>query len=175
MIHGRFQPFHLGHREYLQLALERSEQLIVGITNPDPWQIAEEAESSHRHTDEANPFTFFERLQMVRNVLLDDAVPLERVLIIPFPVNLPDRWRYYIPPDVTHFVRVFSDWEQTKVDRLRAEGYRAEILSPGADKAFEATEVRRRLDAGEDWAALVPPGTSRVLRARAQAAAGPAR
>jgi nicotinamide mononucleotide adenylyltransferase len=107
-------------------------------------------------------------------VLLDDGIPLERVLIIPFPVNLPERWRYYVPRGVMHFVRVFSDWEQAKVDRLRAEGYRAEVLTPGADKEFEATEVRRRLDAGEDWESLVPPGTARVLRARARAAAGSA-
>jgi nicotinamide-nucleotide adenylyltransferase/phosphinothricin biosynthesis protein PhpF len=172
MIHGRFQPFHLGHREYLQLALERSEQLIVGITNPDPWQIAEEAASSHRHRAEANPFTFFERLRMVREVLLDDGVPLERVYIIPFPVNLPERWRSYVPDQVVHFVRVFSEWEQTKVDRLRAHGYRTEILTPGVEKAYEATEVRRRIGAGEDWRALVPSATARVVDERLRAAAG---
>ncbi len=61
MIHGRFQPFHLGHLEYLRLAAERSEMLIVGITNPDPGQIAEEETAQHRHRDEANPYTYFER------------------------------------------------------------------------------------------------------------------
>ena len=62
-----------------------------------------------------------------------------------------------------HFVRVFSDWEQTKVDRLRAAGYTVEVLTPGADKIVDATEVRRRLRAGEDWRALVPAGVARVL------------
>ncbi|MEZ4502814.1 MAG: adenylyltransferase/cytidyltransferase family protein [Dehalococcoidia bacterium] len=176
MIHGRFQPFHLGHREYLHLALDRSEELIVGITNPDPWQIAEEAASSHRHREDANPFTFFERLRMVRAVLLDDGIPLERVYIIPFPVNLPERWDSYVPDGAVHFVRVFSEWEQTKVDRLREHGYRAEILTPGIEKEIEATEVRRRLAAGGDWRALVPPGTARVIEViEAQRAAAGAR
>ena len=165
MIHGRFQPFHHGHHEYLRLALERCQTLLVGITNPDPWQIAEEPEAAHRHHPEANPYTFFERMLMVRETLLDDGVPLERVAVIPFPVNLPDRWPHYLPPDVTHFVRVFSDWEQAKVDRLRDRGYAVEILTPDAPKAVAATEVRRRIAAGEDWAALVPPAVARVVAA----------
>ena len=163
MIHGRFQPFHLGHREYLQLALERCETLLIGITNPDPAQIAEEAESSHRHRADANPYTFFERLLMVRETILDEGIPLERVLLLPFPVNLPDRWRYYLPADVTHYLRVFSDWEQAKVARLRDHGYAVEVLQPGAKKEIEATEVRRRMAAGEDWEALVPPAVARVI------------
>ena len=36
MIHGRFQPFHLGHLEYLRGAAERCDEVFVGITNPDP-------------------------------------------------------------------------------------------------------------------------------------------
>ena len=165
MIHGRFQPFHLGHHEYLRLALERCETLLVGITNPDPWQTAEEAEAAHRHRPEANPYTFFERMLMIRETLLDDGVALERVAVIPFPVNLPDRWFHYVPPDVTHYVRVFSDWEQAKVDRLRDHGYAVEILTPDAPKAVAATAVRRRIAAGEDWAALVPPAVARVIGA----------
>ena len=164
MIHGRFQPFHCGHLEYLRLARERCETLIVGITNPDPTQIAPEETADHRHHDEANPFTFFERLMMIRELLMDDAVPPERTVLIPFPVNLPDRWRYYLPADVVHYVRVFSPWEQTKVDRLRGEGYETEVLTPGVEKEVEATEIRRRMAAGEDWEALVPPAVARVIR-----------
>ena len=163
MIHGRFQPFHCGHLEYLRLARERCETLIVGITNPDPTQIAQEETSDHRHHDEANPFTFFERLMMIRELLREEGVAERESIIIPFPVNLPDRWRYYLPRDVTHYVRVFSPWEQTKVDRLREAGYEVEILTPGAGKTFEATEVRRRMVSGEDWRSLVPPAVARVI------------
>lgn len=163
MIHGRFQPFHHGHLEYLRLAWARCETLIIGITNPDPSQIAEEDTAAHRHRSEANPYTFFERLLMIHETLRDEAIPLERVLIIPFPVNLPDRWRHYVPPDVVHYVRVFSEWEQTKVDRLRHEGYAVEVLTPGAPKAIEATEVRRALAENGPWREMVPAGVARVI------------
>ena len=164
MIHGRFQPFHNGHWDYCRLALDRCQTLIIGITNPDPSQIAPEVTADHRHRTENNPYTFFERQRMIRNALTDAGVPLDRVIFIPFPINIPDRWAFYVPPEAVQFVRVFSDWEQTKVDRLRAAGYQVEVLTPGADKTIEATEIRRRFAAGEDWRALVPDGVARVLQ-----------
>lgn len=165
MIHGRFQPFHNGHLEYLHLALGRSDSLLVGITNPDPFQTAEEDTSTHRHRADANPFTFYQRLEMIRCTTMDEGIDPSRITIIPFPVNLPERWRYYVPAHAHHFVRVFSAWEQTKVDRLAAGGFAVDILTPGATKDVEATEVRRRLAAGEDWRALVPAAVARIIEA----------
>jgi nicotinamide mononucleotide adenylyltransferase len=103
---------------------------------------------------------------MVRETVIEDGVTLERVIVIPFPVNLPERWAHYVPRNVIHYVRVFSDWEQAKVDRLRDHGFAVEILTPHAAKDFEATEVRRRIAAGEDWESLVPPAVARVIRAQ---------
>jgi cytidyltransferase-like protein len=170
MIHGRFQPFHNGHLEYLRLAAERCETLIVGITNPDPTQVAEEDTAQHRHRDDANPYTYFERARMIGEVLADEGLA-QRSMIVPFPVNLPDRYRYYVPRDVTHFMRVFSDWEATKAQRLRDAGYPVEVLQPGIAKALEATEVRERMRSGEPWEPLVPAGTARVIAELEAAAA----
>jgi nicotinamide-nucleotide adenylyltransferase len=172
MVHGRFQPFHNGHLEYLRAARELCDTLVVGITNPDPTTIVEEPTSEHRHLPESNPFTYFERLLMIREVLRDESIPHDRSIIIPFPVNSPERWHYYLPPDVVHYVRVFSDWEQSKVNRLREHGYRVEVLHPGIRKEIEASEVRRRMASAEDWQPLVPTAVVRVierLRARTPA------
>lgn len=163
MIHGRFQPFHNGHLEYMHLALERCDTLAIGITNPDPGQIREEATSDHRHLAGSNPFTYFERQSMIRAMLLDEGVPLERAVIVPFPVNVPELWRHYIPAGITQYIRIFSEWEQTKADRFAEHGYPVEVLSPGADKEMEATEVRRRISEGGDWESLVPPAVARVI------------
>lgn len=171
MIHGRFQPFHNGHLEYAQLAAERCDALFVGITNPEPSMTAEEAASQHRHLPEANPFTFIERLLMIREALTEAGLGPDRVIIVPFPVNQPQSWVHYIPGHVVHFLRVFSEWEQTKVDRLREHRYTVEVLQPGHTKEIEATEVRRRLDAGDDWEPLVPPAVARHLRRRLEATA----
>ncbi len=163
MLHGRFQPFHNGHLEYLRAAVGRCENLIIGLTNADPTQISEEATSQHRHLPESNPFTFFQRSVMIREVLIEEGIPLERTLIIPFPVHSPDRWRYYLPPNVVHYLRVFSPWEEAKVERLRQQGYCVEVLHPGAPKAVDATDVRRRMASGEEWEELVPAAVARVI------------
>lgn len=168
MVHGRFQPFHNGHLEYLKLALDRCQSLLVGITNPDPFQTASEATSNHRHLEESNPYTYFERQVMIRDTLADEGVDPKRIIYIPFPVNMPDRWRYYLPTGVVHYMRVFSPWEQAKADRLRDAGYDVEILQPGAVKEVEATSVRQLMLRGEDWKALVPAAVAHYLETRAE-------
>src|SRR6266542_1708045 len=100
---------------------------------------------------------------MIREVLQDEGISDGRSIIIPFPVNSPERWRYYVPPNAVHFVRVFSDWEQSKVDRLREYGHPVQVLHPGIRKEIEASEVRRRMASGEDWQSLVPPAVVRVI------------
>ncbi|MEE8370163.1 MAG: adenylyltransferase/cytidyltransferase family protein, partial [Dehalococcoidia bacterium] len=158
-----FQPFHNGHLEYLLAALEQCETLIVGITNPDPTQISQEPESEHRHRPDSNPFTFFQRLLMIRQLALELDVPSERVIFVPFPINFPDRWHYYVPSDVVHYIRVFSPWEQAKVERLRSFGYAVEVLHEGIAKEVEATEIRQRMANGERWQELVPAAVARVI------------
>ena len=61
-VHGRFQPFHNGHLEYLRGALERCEELFVGITNPDLSHVRPEPEDPLRHLPESNPWSYVERL-----------------------------------------------------------------------------------------------------------------
>ena len=154
----------------MRAARDLCDTLIVGITNPDPTVILEEPTSEHRHLPESNPYTYFERLLMVREVLRDEGVPDERWIIIPFPVNSPDRWRYYLPMNAVHYLRVFSDWEQSKVDRLCAHGYQVEVLHPGIEKEIEASEVRRRMTNDEDWRALVPAAVVRVIESLRESA-----
>ena len=163
MIHGRFQPFHLGHLEYLRGAAERAEQMFVGITNPDPARVKPEPSDPLRHLPESNPWTYTERLLMIEEVAKDEGWR-ERVHVIPFPVNEPELWRAYVPEGVTQFIRHFSEWGGTKIDRLREAGYEVIVLDEGAEKWVSGADVRRAMrDAGE-WASLVPPAVARVVR-----------
>jgi nicotinamide-nucleotide adenylyltransferase len=161
MIHGRFQPFHNGHLEYLRGAAARSDEVFVGITNPDPNRVKEEASDPLRHLPESNPFTYVERLLMVEAVAEDERI---RAHVIPFPVNEPELWSAYVPPGVTQYLRLFSEWGGTKLDRMREAGYEVVVLDEGADKEISGAEVRAALRSGSDWEPLVPPGVVRVIR-----------
>lgn len=164
MVHGRFQPFHNGHWEYTKRALERCSHLLIGITNPDPSVTVQEEGDPQRHLPESNIFTFFERMTMIKAVLVDEGVNLGRVHIIPFPIHHPQRWRFYFPEETVQFIRVFSEWGKQKVKRLEAMGLKVEILDAGAPKELSATEVRNRIWNGGEWEPLVPPGVARVLK-----------
>ena len=164
MVHGRFQPFHCGHLRYTLEALRRSRHLIIGITNPDPAETQAEAADTHRHTPEANPFTFFERQWMIRAALVEEAVELRRVSLVPFPIHAPERWAYYCPKETVQFIRVFSEWGREKVARLRAAGWQVEVLDPGATKQESGATVRRYLRQGHGWEQLVPRGVGAVLK-----------
>jgi nicotinamide-nucleotide adenylyltransferase len=160
MIHGRFQPFHNGHLEYLRGAAERSDEVWVGITNPDPARVKEEPSDPLRHLPESNPYSYAERLLMVKETAADEGIVVH---VIPFPVNEPELWDAYVPVDVTQYIRLFSNWGGTKLDRLREAGYEVVVLDEGAEKQVSGVDVRAALRDGGDWRALVPPGVARVL------------
>jgi len=164
MIHGRFQPFHNGHLEYLRGAAERSDELFVGITNPDRLRIRPEASDPLRHLPESNPWTYVERLLMVKAVAGDLGLDPARVHVIPFPVNEPELWAAYVPDGVTQYIRLFSHWGGTKLDRLREAEYEVVVLDEGVEKQVSGADVREALRGGGDWEALVPPGVARVIR-----------
>jgi nicotinamide-nucleotide adenylyltransferase len=164
MIHGRFQPFHNGHLEYLRGAYQRSEEVFVGITNPDPTRIKPEASDPLRHLPESNPWTYADRLVMVKAAARDAGLDLARVHVIPFPVNEPELWAAYVPEGVTQYIRLFSAWGGAKIDRMRDAGYEVVVLDEGAEKAVSGADVRKAIREGGEWEALVPTGVARVIR-----------
>src|SRR5207244_4564723 len=160
MIHGRFQPFHNGHLEYLRGAAARSDEVFVGITNPDPRRVKEEPSDPLRHLPESNPFTYVERLLMVEAVAADERIPVH---VVPFAVNEPELWPAYVPPGVTQYLRLFSAWGGTKLDRMRDAGYEVVVLDEGAEKELSGADVRAALRSGGDWELLVPAGLARGI------------
>ena len=165
MILGRFQPFHLEHLRYFRLVWERSERVIVGITNPDPSTIRADESSDHRHLPEENPLTFIERLAMIQDTLRDEGYPMERIFIVPIPIHHPDRWRHYIPDGTTIFVVAYSPWEQKKADRLRRAGFEVVVVDH-LKKQISGQQVRSLLQSDGNWQSLVPPAVTQHLKQR---------
>jgi nicotinamide mononucleotide adenylyltransferase len=165
MILGRFQPFHLEHLRYFRLCWEQSENVIVGITNPDPSTVVEDAANDHRHLAAENPLTFTERLMMIRDTLQSEGYDMGRILIVPLPIHHPERWPSYIPDGTVLFVVAYSDWERKKAERLEAEGYKVVVVD-SLRKGISAEQVRDRFRAKQNWEELVPASVVRFFRAR---------
>jgi cytidyltransferase-like protein len=163
MIHGRFQPPHNGHLAYLEAAAERCGELFVGITNPDRRAMRPEADDPRRHLPESNPLTYTERLLMIAAAA--EEAGIRGIRIVPFPITEPDLWDDYVPRDAVHFLRLLSPWGNAKLDRLRAGGYRTQVLEAPEGKTVSGEQVRAAIRGGGDWRRLVPPAVAAFIDA----------
>jgi cytidyltransferase-like protein len=162
--HGRFQPLHLGHLEYLLASKAQCRVLIVGITNPDPAQTVFEPTDVNRGDPTANPYTYYERYLMVESALTASGVPHSEFRIVPFPHGFPERLRYYAPSDARHFITIYDDWGEAKVQRLQGLGLDVEVLWRRNTKVTTGSEIRNRIQAGQPWGHLVAPGVAKAIR-----------
>ncbi len=164
VIHGRFQVLHSDHLKYLLAGKARCRHLVVGITNPDPTLTRDEHADVNRSTRTANPLTYFERYTMVREALWETGLTHEDFSVVPFPINLPELYEYYVPIDGVFFLTIYDEWGKQKLKRFQATGLKTEVLweKPSHEKGLSGSDIRRRMAAGEAWEHLVPPST-RVL------------
>jgi cytidyltransferase-like protein len=158
-IHGRFQPLHLGHMEYLLAGKSRCEFLYIGITNPDPSVTFEHPADKARGRAENNPYTYWERAGMLRDALLEAKVPRGEFEIVPFPIVRLDLLRQYVPENATLFLTIYDDWGRSKADMLRAMNFQVDVMWELAPekKGITATEVREQIQLDGNWRELVPP------------------
>jgi nicotinamide-nucleotide adenylyltransferase len=103
---------------------------------------------------------------MVRAVMADEHIAETDYSVVPFPVNLPELYRCYVPMDGTFYLTIYDEWGRRKLERFQAMGVKTEVLwvrSP-EEKGLSATEVRRRMARGEPWEQMVPPSVAPLLR-----------
>ncbi|MDY6879629.1 MAG: nicotinate-nucleotide adenylyltransferase [Thermodesulfobacteriota bacterium] len=167
VIHGRFQLVHNDHMKYLLAGKERCKHLVVGITNPDPEKTRPEAADPARSEATANPFTYYERYCMVRAALTGEGVDLEEFSIVPFPINLPKLYKYYVPLDGTFFMTIYDNWGEKKRRMFEALGLTIEVLwqRPLSLKGLSSTDIRRKIISLEPWEHLVPRAIVQVMEA----------
>lgn len=166
VIHGRFQVFHNDHFRYLLAGKERCRHLVVGITNPDPSLTAADDADRERHRTYANPLTYFERYVMIRDVLSEAALPDQEFSLVPFPVNRPELYRFYVPMDGTFFLTIYDEWGRRKKEMLASAGLKVQILweKPAREKGLCAGDIRERMARDEAWESMVPPAVARRMQ-----------
>lgn len=149
---GRFQPFHLGHLATVKFALSRLEELIIIIGS---------AQTSH---EIKNPFTAGERIQMIKDSLVEDSsVDMKKILLIPVSdVNMHSLWTHQVDILVPKYNVVFTNdiltallFKQREIEVVEPSLYRRKELS--------ATGVRSRMAKDENWKELVTIQTAKVV------------
>jgi nicotinamide mononucleotide adenylyltransferase len=158
---GRFQPFHRDHFTLVEAAFEDHGRVIVAISGADPtWQV-EVSEAPHRHLGGSNPFTFWQRAELIRAALAD-VIPMESLRIMPFPIHRVALWPHYLPDDVECWVRDRGAWEARKIQELQRR-YRVRVL-PAVGDEVSGTKIRELLTANDPaWRDFVPRGVAGLI------------
>jgi nicotinamide mononucleotide adenylyltransferase len=160
---GRFQPFHLGHLELFLHVVKSHRQIYVAITNPTPESRSFESTNPNRHLSESNPFSYEDRVAFIESVLTDNKIDRERVIIVPFSLTEPSSWYHEIPAETLQYVRVFSSWEEHKVEVLRQK-YKVKTLPTNTSgPPIRATVIREAIKSNSPWTHLVPPGVASLI------------
>jgi nicotinamide-nucleotide adenylyltransferase len=152
--------------EYVLAAKALCSFLFVGITNPDPFLTAFDPSNPHRSELDSNPFTYFERQRMIEESMRDEGIPHSGFSVVPFPINFPERLRYYAPEGACYFVTIYDDWGRRKARLLQELGLRVQVLweRPMTTRLTSGSEIRSLMRREGDWSHLVPPGVSRTVQ-----------
>lgn len=166
VIHGRFQLLHNDHLKYLLAGKMRCEHLVVGITNPDPIYTAEDEADKARSLEANNPFTYFERYQMVRLALQGAGCHPDDFSIVPFPINSTGLYRFYVPMDAVFYLTIYDKWGERKLEMFQGLGLQVEILwrKERAQKGISGCDVRRLMAEGKDWEYLIPEPVAAFIK-----------
>lgn len=178
MIHGRFQPFTIGHMQYLKRALDmvpKGNKLFIGITKPFATDNGMSAGDDHRDDKSSNPYTFEQRREMVfSSIRLDPSIAdrIDDIIVIPWSMNNMedlDKIIVFFMQDkkVTQFMNIIpgDGWEYEKKKILEDRGFTTiNLVNLQRPRITSATEVRAKyLQKSPDWTELVPEGTKQIL------------
>jgi len=171
VVHGRFQPLHNGHLDdYILKAWDKSkcDYMYIGITNPDPFHTKSSDSDPERSLPQSNPLTFIERLEMIKNAVLEKGISLQQFDIVPFPINFPELLAKFAPENAIYYLTVFDDWGEEKVEILRSVYGRQNVdvlyRKSIEEKKITSTMIRQRIRDERPWEHMVPDAITKYLK-----------
>lgn len=147
VVRGRFQIFHLKHLEYVLAAKMRCRKLLIGIEEPD-----------RIFRKEMNPFTYYERFEMIHDSLIDFGIRRDEFEIVPFPSEHPERILNYVPPYAEFYLNICDEDDEKLRIALEKMGLKTEVLiqKDSESKGISSSDIREYILTGQEWKTLVP-------------------
>lgn len=167
VIHGRFQVLHNDHMKYLLAGKQRCERLIIGICNPEMDLTKYTKTNPHRSKQSANPLTFLERMECIKNALLEAGVKQEEFEIVPFPINFPEKIFNYAPKEAKYYMTIYDEWGEEKLKLLKQDlKLDVEVLwrVPLEQKGISALHIRECIQQGKEWKQYVPQSVYQYIK-----------
>lgn len=147
VVRGRFQVFHLKHLEYVLAAKMRCRKLLIGIEEPD-----------RIFRKDQNPFTYYERFEMIHDSLIDFGIRRDEFEIVPFPSEHPERILNYVPQGAEFYLNLCDEDDEKLLAELEKMGFQTEVLIEKNEetRGVTSSEVRECILNGREWRSLVP-------------------
>lgn len=166
VIHGRFQPVHNGHMEYLITGMEKCDFLYIGITNPDPHLTLEVDVDKDRSNNNANPFTYYERLQMIEKAMIEYGIKRTKFEIVPFPINFPELIKYYTPSEAEYYITIYDEWGYHKKNILENLKLKVNVMwiRNREERLTSGNAVRNNINYDNEWENLVPISVAEFIK-----------
>jgi cytidyltransferase-like protein len=164
-VHGRFQPLHNEHLEYLLEAKKHCNYLWIGITQFNIRNLSESPEGKHRELPFNNPFSYFERVEMITNALVNENIPLSDFGLIPFPIETPKILPDFLPTSIPVYTTICEEWNLYKISMLTSMGYKIVVLWERKEKSIEGKDIRLGIARGDNgWEYAVPEATKQLVK-----------
>lgn len=140
---GRFQPFHLGHLDAIRQILTYESHIIIAIG------------SAQESNTELNPLSLELRKKIIRKSLKEGQIQKEKYTILPLnDINNSAKWCDYVDETLPSYGTVYTGSPATK--ELYEKQNKHPVILLTMNLPITSTEIRRRMQSGENWKNLVP-------------------
>ncbi len=150
---GRFQPIHNGHIHTIKQILGKDEDIIIIVGS-----------AQYSHTPD-NPFSGGERVMFIKQALIDEKLPLERIDIIPISdINIHPLWVAHMRSFVPYFDKAYS--HNPLVKRLLEDGgVKTDSTKLLERSTYSGRHVRDLIRwNNNEWEKLVPAGVVKLIK-----------
>lgn len=169
-VHGRFQPPHRQHLEYISAAKQRCRFLWIGITRFDIQNTGITSPvAPHRDLLLSNPLTFFERVEAITTALTQDLnISKSEFGFIPLPIDEPEKIKNFMSEHIPCFTTICDEWNLHKIEILEKLGFQVEVLidrtNQPKSELITGSLIREKALAGNNsWRNYISPGVLTVL------------
>jgi nicotinamide mononucleotide adenylyltransferase len=160
-VHGRFQPFHLEHLEYVTAAIANTEFLHIGVTQFETAHLKHvHGAGDHRDNRASNPLTYFERAELISLALTGAGYTKSQFRVGPFPIEHPNQLADFLPTTIPILTTRVDEWNDRKIALLTDLGYSVRTLFDRDPKGVAGSSIRSMMaDGDESWHSMVPKST----------------
>jgi len=86
--------------------------------------------------------------------------------LLPFPINVVELLKYYVPMDAVFFLSIYDDWGRQKKEYLESLGLKIHVLweVPLEEKGLSGSDIRKSMLKGEPWEHFLPTAVVKLVK-----------